>query len=229
MSASSGCLRATTGASTLLAIDDVKSRASDFRTSDIRCIERDRLRAIPLFLYRGVKAIGDRLRMTTDPGDLVLDPTCGSGTTAHVAEQWGRRWITCDTSRVALAIARQRLMTQVYDYYGSYTEKYQSPDDRPSYRRPFPVSHSRRRIIRALSSASVATQVSCIEAMEPSHRSTSRRRCIDRLTTRHLQSEELATGIEVSLRTGRVWLAGFERMRDPPRRCRPAPAEAEPS
>ena len=48
--------------------------------------------------------------MTTDPGDLVLDPTCGSGTTAHVAEQWGRRWITIDTSRVALALARQRLM-----------------------------------------------------------------------------------------------------------------------
>ena len=55
--------------------------------------------------------------MTTDPGDLVLDPTCGSGTTAHVAEQWGRRWITCDTSRVALAVARQRLMTAIYDYY----------------------------------------------------------------------------------------------------------------
>ena len=48
--------------------------------------------------------------MTTDPGDLVLDPTCGSGTTAYVAEQWGRRWITIDTSRVALALARQRLM-----------------------------------------------------------------------------------------------------------------------
>ncbi|HQK34793.1 MAG TPA: site-specific DNA-methyltransferase [Spirochaetales bacterium] len=57
------------------------------------------------------------LLMTTDPGDLVFDPTCGSGTTAYVAEQWGRRWITCDTSRVALAIARQRLMTAVFDYY----------------------------------------------------------------------------------------------------------------
>lgn len=55
--------------------------------------------------------------MTTDPGDLVLDPTCGSGTTAHVAEQWGRRWITCDTSRVAITLARQRLMTTVFDYY----------------------------------------------------------------------------------------------------------------
>ena len=55
--------------------------------------------------------------MTTDPGDLVLDPTCGSGTTAYVAEQWGRRWITCDTSRVALTLARQRLMTAVFPYY----------------------------------------------------------------------------------------------------------------
>jgi adenine-specific DNA-methyltransferase len=55
--------------------------------------------------------------MTTDPGDLVFDPTCGSGTTAYCAEKWGRRWITCDTSRVALAIARQRLMTAKYDYY----------------------------------------------------------------------------------------------------------------
>ena len=55
--------------------------------------------------------------MTTDPNDLVLDITCGSGTTAYVAEQWGRRWITCDTSRVAIAIARQRLLTATYDYY----------------------------------------------------------------------------------------------------------------
>ena len=55
--------------------------------------------------------------MTTDPGDLVLDPTCGSGTTAYVAEQWGRRWITCDTSRVAVTLAKQRLMTANFDYY----------------------------------------------------------------------------------------------------------------
>lgn len=55
--------------------------------------------------------------MTTDPGDLVLDPTCGSGTTAYVAEQWGRRWITIDTSRVALALARSRLMGAKYPFY----------------------------------------------------------------------------------------------------------------
>jgi len=52
--------------------------------------------------------------MATDPGDLVLDPTCGSGTTAYVAEQWGRRWITIDTSRVALALARARIMGARY-------------------------------------------------------------------------------------------------------------------
>jgi len=63
------------------------------------------------------KIIERCLLMTTDPGDLVLDPTCGGGTTAYVAEKWGRRWITIDTSRVAVAIARQRLLTAKYDYY----------------------------------------------------------------------------------------------------------------
>lgn len=63
------------------------------------------------------KVIMRCMLMTTAPGDLVLDPTCGSGTTAHVAETFGRRWITIDTSRVALAIARQRLLTGKYDYY----------------------------------------------------------------------------------------------------------------
>ena len=64
-----------------------------------------------------VKVIQRCLLMATDPGDLVLDPTCGSGTTATVAEQWGRRWITIDTSRVALALARTRLMSARYPYY----------------------------------------------------------------------------------------------------------------
>ena len=63
------------------------------------------------------KVIQRCILMTSDPGDLVLDPTCGSGTTAYVAEQWGRRWITIDTSRVALALARTRLMSAVYPYY----------------------------------------------------------------------------------------------------------------
>jgi len=63
------------------------------------------------------KVVQRCMLMTTDPGDLVLDPTCGSGTTAYVAEQWGRRWITIDSSRVALALARQRLMSAVYRWY----------------------------------------------------------------------------------------------------------------
>jgi adenine-specific DNA-methyltransferase len=72
----------------------------------------------PLYVVQTNTEIVQRcLLMTTDPGDLVLDPTCGSGTTAYVAEQWGRRWITCDPSRVPLALARQRLLTATFDYY----------------------------------------------------------------------------------------------------------------
>jgi adenine-specific DNA-methyltransferase len=63
------------------------------------------------------KAVERCMLMTTEPGDLVLDPTCGSGTTAFVAEKWGRRWITCDTSRVAITLAKQRLMTASFDYF----------------------------------------------------------------------------------------------------------------
>ncbi|MDR4470410.1 MAG: site-specific DNA-methyltransferase [Nitrospira sp.] len=63
------------------------------------------------------KVISRCLLMTTDPGDLVFDPTCGSGTTAYVGEKWGRRWITCDTSRVACVLAKQRLMTATFDYF----------------------------------------------------------------------------------------------------------------
>jgi adenine-specific DNA-methyltransferase len=63
------------------------------------------------------KAVERCMLMTTEPGDLVLDPTCGSGTTAFVAEKWGRRWITCDTSRVAVTLAKQRLMTASFDYF----------------------------------------------------------------------------------------------------------------
>jgi adenine-specific DNA-methyltransferase len=65
----------------------------------------------------GNKPIQRCILMTTDPGDLVLDITCGSGTTAYVAEQWGRRWITCDTSRIAITLAKKRLMTATFDFY----------------------------------------------------------------------------------------------------------------
>jgi len=68
------------------------------------------------------KVVQRCLLMTTDPGDLVLDPTCGSGTTAYVAEQWGRRWITMDVSRVPLALARQRLLTATFPWYELQSE-----------------------------------------------------------------------------------------------------------
>ncbi len=70
-----------------------------------------------------IKALQRCILMTTDPGDLVLDPTCGSGTAAYVAEQWGRRWITIDTSRIALNIAKTRLVTATYPYYKLYDEE----------------------------------------------------------------------------------------------------------
>ena len=70
--------------------------------------------------------------MCTDPGDLVLDPTCGSGTTAYVAEQWGRRWITIDTSRIALNIAKKRLTTALFPYYKTYDD-----NENPNIRRGF--------------------------------------------------------------------------------------------
>ena len=74
--------------------------------------------ADPVYVVQTNEKIIERcLLMTTDPGDLAFDPTCGSGTTAFVAEQWGRRWITCDTSRVAITLAKQRLMSANFDYY----------------------------------------------------------------------------------------------------------------
>lgn len=74
--------------------------------------------AKPVYVVQTNSDVIERcMLMTTDSGDLVLDPTCGSGTTAYVAEKWGRRWITCDTSRVAVTLAKQRLMTASYDYF----------------------------------------------------------------------------------------------------------------
>jgi adenine-specific DNA-methyltransferase len=70
-----------------------------------------------------IKVVQRCILMATDPGDLVLDPTCGSGTTAYVAEQWGRRWITTDTSRIAINIAKSRLMTATFPYYQLYDQQ----------------------------------------------------------------------------------------------------------
>ena len=80
------------------------------------------------------KVVERCLLMTSDPGDLVLDPTCGSGTTAWCAEKWGRRWITCDTSRVPVALARQRLLTATFDYH-RLTEPERGPAGGFEYRR----------------------------------------------------------------------------------------------
>ncbi|MGH9352475.1 MAG: site-specific DNA-methyltransferase, partial [Terriglobia bacterium] len=93
----------------------------DFRATPISNIWTDTMgtaeRNKVYVVQTATKVIERCLLMTTDPGDLVLDPTCGSGTTAYVAEQWGRRWITIDTSRVALARARTRLMAARFPYY----------------------------------------------------------------------------------------------------------------
>jgi SAM-dependent methyltransferase len=97
------------------------------------------------------KVISRCVLITTDPGDLVLDPTCGSGTTAAVAEEWGRRWITIDTSRVALALARTRLMSAKYPYYlladsreGRGKEQEVSGHSFVATRQPWPITGYRR-------------------------------------------------------------------------------------
>jgi len=99
-----------------------KRYGDDFPVMYLNCVWHDTLQSTFAIeniyvVQTATKVIQRCLLMTTDPGDLVLDPTCGSGTTAYVAEQWGRRWITCDTSRVALALARTRLMAAKYPYY----------------------------------------------------------------------------------------------------------------
>jgi adenine-specific DNA-methyltransferase len=94
------------------------------------------------------KVIERCLLLTTDPGDLVLDPTCGSGTTAFVAEQWGRRWITIDTSRVALALAKTRLMSARYPFYlladsneGAEKERHLSGHEQPAMQHNCDIRH----------------------------------------------------------------------------------------
>ena len=98
-----------------------KLRFEDFRAVSIANLWQDTMGTAEqnkVYVVQTVRKVIQRcVLMATDPGDLVLDPTCGSGTTAYVAEQWGRRWITIDTSRVALALARSRIMGARYPYY----------------------------------------------------------------------------------------------------------------
>lgn len=93
----------------------------DYMAMELNCLWTDASSSLggdKLYVVQsGIKPIQRCILMTTDPGDLVLDPTCGSGTTAFVAEQWGRRWITIDTSRIALNIAKTRLSTALFPYY----------------------------------------------------------------------------------------------------------------
>jgi adenine-specific DNA-methyltransferase len=91
----------------------------DFSYEEITHVWQDTMELLlkKFVVQTTTKVIARCILMTTDPGDLVLDPTCGSGTTAYVAEQWGRRWITFDTSRIAITLAKQRLMTALFDYY----------------------------------------------------------------------------------------------------------------
>lgn len=100
----------------------VKTYLDDFPYSAIGNVWDDVLMgsfvAEKLYVVQTSTSVVERCQlMVTEPGDLVLDPTCGSGTTAYVAERWGRRWITCDTSRVPLALARQRLLTATFPYF----------------------------------------------------------------------------------------------------------------
>ena len=118
-------LRRLAGANRLAAIGETlryKRMFSDFQVMILNNVWDDigagtQSEARVYAVQTAEKAIERCILMTSDPGDLVFDPTCGSGTTAYVAENWGRRWITCDTSRVALAIARQRILTAKFDAY----------------------------------------------------------------------------------------------------------------
>ncbi len=119
---------------------------SDYPVIELTNLWDDTAGKIPNMIYvvqTNSKIIERCLLMATDPGDLVLDPTCGSGTTAYVAEQWGRRWITIDTSRVSIALARARIMGARYPYYlledsveGQQKEaeiQQRIPSDKPTY------------------------------------------------------------------------------------------------
>ena len=126
---SARCWKTTPDGMKRLAIDDriysskntlkFIARFSDFRYSEIAHVWEDTMELLSknYVVQTSSKVIERCIHMTTDPGDLVLDPTCGSGTTATIAEQWGRRWITIDTSRVALALARARIMGARYPFY----------------------------------------------------------------------------------------------------------------
>ena len=139
----------------------------------------------------GTKVVERCMLMTTDPGDLVLDPTCGSGTTAYVAEQWGRRWITIDTSRVALALARQRVMGSRFPYYLLATRKRAARKSAKCPAHPLPPADTTGDIrhgfvyerVQHITLKSIANNPDIVEGMS--------RADIDAAITRHAEFELL--------------------------------------
>lgn len=137
------------------------------------------------------KALQRCILMATDPGDLVLDPTCGSGTTAYVAEQWGRRWITIDTSRVALALARQRLMGAKYPFYLlADSEKGRAKEQQVSQKilAPMPTSNDIRHgfvyeRVPHVTLKSIANNPEIVDGMQPDQ--------VDAAIMRHADVESL--------------------------------------
>ena len=124
-------------------------------------------------LFKHLERLFERcILMATDPGDLVLDPTCGSGTTAYVAEQWGRRWITIDTSRVALALARARIMGARYPYYLLADSREGQLKEAEVTRRPLRV-RTRRMATSAMASSMSACRTSRSSPSPTTPRSTS--------------------------------------------------------
>jgi adenine-specific DNA-methyltransferase len=116
----------------------------DFTETAITNFWEDTKVAGKIYVVQTAEKVIERcILMATDPGDLVLDPTCGSGTTATVAEQWGRRWITIDTSRVALALARTRLMRACYPYYLIADSPAGRAKEQERSGRPHPLSNAR--------------------------------------------------------------------------------------
>lgn len=125
--------------------------------------------------------------MTTDPGDLVLDPTCGSGTTAQVAEQWGRRWITTDTSRIALNIAKQRLMTATFPWYRLHTQQDSGAVEHFDLRQGFVYKKLQRVTLRSIANAEPPDEVTLYDQPEVDKR---RLRVTGPFTVETLQSFE---------------------------------------
>ncbi len=138
------------------------------------------------------KVVERCLLMTTDPGDLVLDPTCGSGTTAYVAEQWGRRWITIDTSRVALALARTRLMAARFPYYLlADSPEGLKKEAELTGKTPPDVPDRERHPARASSTSACRTSRSRSIANNPDIKEGMTREQIDAAIARHADTETL--------------------------------------